>query len=134
MKNRLVIDTSVYLSYARYKKLYRLSYCVEDYGLNLFVNPILLEELVRNLPRILLLSGHDPQEALNEILEFTTLVQTIPIFSKSPDPKDNFLFDLTIQTQSEVIVTKEKVLLSFNESPVQIHDIKWFKETYPANL
>ena len=134
MKNRLVIDTSVYLSYARYKKLYRLSYCVEEYELNLFVNHILLEELVRNLPRILLLNGHDPQEALNEILEFTTLVQTIPIFSKSPDPKDNFLFDLAIQTQSDVIVTKEKILLDFKESPVLIHDIKWFKETYPVNL
>ncbi len=52
----------------------------------------------------------------------------------SPDPKDNFLFDLAIQTNSDVIVTKEKALLSFGNSPVAIHDIKWFKETFPVPL
>ncbi len=134
MKNLLVIDTSVYLNYARHKKLYRLSYCVEDYGLNLFVDDNLLKELERNLTKVLFFQGHDPSEALEEILEFTTLVQTIPIFTQSPDPKDNFLFDLALQTNSEVIVTEEKALLGFVESPVPIHDIRWFKETYPVNL
>ena len=94
-----------------------------------------MEELGRNLPRMLLLNGHDPQEALNEILEFTTLVQTIPIYTKSPDTKRQLpLRPCAMQTQSEVIVTKEKVLLSFKEIPVPIHDIKWFKEKYPVNL
>ncbi|MFP5042565.1 hypothetical protein [Parasediminibacterium sp. JCM 36343] len=31
-----------------------------------------------------------------------------------------------------VIVTKEKALLNFAVSPVAIHDIKWFKETFPV--
>jgi len=33
-----------------------------------------------------------------------------------------------------VIVTKEKALLDFAQSPVPVHDIKWFKETYPVGL
>ena len=134
MKHHLIIDSCVYLSYARYKKLYRISYCVLDYGLQVFIDSFLLSELKKNLPKMLFKTGLDVQEALDEIEGFTIMKETIPIFSKSPDPKDNFLFNLAIQTQSEVIVTKEKVLLSFNESPVQIHDIKWFKETYPVNL
>ena len=56
------------------------------------------------------------------------------VFNNSPDSKDNFLFDLALQTASEVIVTKEKALLNFAESPVLIHDIKWFKEKYPVAL
>ena len=33
-------------------------------------------------------------EVLNKIKSFTNYVETIPIFSNSPDSKDNFLFDL----------------------------------------
>ena len=134
MKNHFVIDTSVYLSYARYKKLYRLSYCVVDYGLQVFINDILLSELKKNLPKMLHHSGFDAQAALDEIIEFTTFVVAIPSFTGSPDPKDNFLFDLALQTNSEVIVTKEKALLNFTESPIPIHDIKWFKEKFPVEL
>jgi len=134
MKNHIIIDSCVYLSYARFKKLYRISYCVLDYGLQVYIDSNLFDELKKNLPKVLFLNGHNVKEALDEIEKFTTLVEIIPIYTKSPDTKDNFLFDLAIQTQSEVIVTKEKVLLSFKESPVPIHDIKWFKETYPVNL
>ncbi len=134
MKHHFVIDSCVYLSYARYKKLYRISYCVVDYGLQIFINKILLAELKRNLPKMLQHSRLDVQAAIDEIIEFSILVDTIPIFTDSPDSKDNFLFDLALQTKSEVIVTKERVLLDFVESPVAIHDIKWFKETFPVDL
>jgi len=134
MKNHIVIDTCVYLSYARVNKLYRISYCIADYGLDVFIDSNLFDELKKNLPKVMLLHGYDVQAALDEIVEFTIWTETIPIYTSSPDIKDNFLFDLAIQTQSEVIVTKETVLLTFKESPVPIHDIKWFKETYSVDL
>ena len=58
----------------------------------------------------------------------------IPDFNRSPNPTDNFLFDLAIQTWSEVFVTKETAMVDFEESPVAIHNIKWFKETIPVPL
>ena len=134
LKHQFVIDTSVYPSYARFKKLYRLSYCVIDYGLQVFIDNILLNELKKNLPKMLYHFEFDSQVAMDEILDFTTYVETIPLFSNSPDPKDNFLFDLALQTNSEVIITKETALLNFIESPIAIHDIKWFKEKFPVEL
>ena len=105
MKNHIIIDSCVYLSYARFKKLYRISYCVLDYGLQVYIDSNLFDELKKNLPKVLFLNGHNVKDALDEIEKFTTPVEIIPIFTKSPDSKDNFLFDLAIQTQSEVIVT-----------------------------
>ena len=36
------------------------------------------------------------------------------LYDKSPDPKDNFLFDLAIQSGSEVIVSDEKKIISLS--------------------
>ncbi|MFP5041070.1 hypothetical protein [Parasediminibacterium sp. JCM 36343] len=91
-------------------------------------------KLEKNLPKIGWTKTTNTKEDLDTIKSFTTLVEKFPYFTDSPDIKDNFLFDLVIQTNSEIIVTKEKALLEFIESPVAIHDIKWFKETYPVPL
>ncbi len=75
-----------------------------------------------------------PSILLKAVKEATIFSITQPAFTKSPDPKYNFLFDLALQTNSEVIVTQEKALLSFENSPVPIRNLKWFKETYPIPL
>ena len=134
MKHHFVIDSSVYLNYITYDKVYRLQNTIVKYDLVFFVNDILLDELKNNIPKMLKFSTWTEDEVLRKIKSFTTFVETLPIFSNSPDPKDNFLFDLALQTNSEVIVTKEKLLLNFTESPIPIHDIKWFKERFPVAL
>ncbi len=134
MQNRLVIDTSVYITYAMFNKIYRLFYAIDKYDLEVFVNENLLIELENNLHQSLRFKNADPSIILAAIRAITNIVTTEPIFNNSPDSKDNFLFDIAIQTNSEVIVTSEKALLDFKESPIVIHDIKWFKETYPVPL
>ena len=134
MKSNLIIDTSVYLTYAAYDKVYRLVNIVEKYHLNLFINDTLLYELQNNIPRVLKVNTATVETIISEIKMITTVVNVIPTFTQSPDPKDNFLFDLAIQTNSEILVTQEKALLNFENSPVKIHDLKWFKETYPVAL
>ena len=134
MKRHFVIDTSVLITYACYGKLYRLANMMVTYNMKVFVNAHLLNEFGKNLKKISHKRTIDINDEVKSVLDLTTLVKTIPIFTNSPDPKDNFLFDLALQTNSEVIVTKEKALLSFAKSPVPIQDIKWFKETYPVEL
>jgi putative PIN family toxin of toxin-antitoxin system len=134
MKKNLVIDTSVYITYAIYNKTYRLIDAMDKYELMVFVNNQLLLELVRNLRFFLQNKDTNAGLIIQAIKEATINVATTAQFDLSPDPKDNFLFDLALQTNSEVIVTKEKALLNFEASPVPIHDIKWFKETYPVPL
>ena len=48
-KSNFVIDTSVYISYARNGKIYRMYNAIEKYELNIFVNDKLLEEFERNM-------------------------------------------------------------------------------------
>jgi uncharacterized protein len=64
----------------------------------------------------------------------TTYFKTSDIFNKSPDPKDNFLFDLAIQTESEVIVSDERILSGFEETPVPVRSLGWFKDTFPIDI
>jgi uncharacterized protein len=102
--------------------------------LAVFANDKLLNELEKNLQLSLLNKANSADIVMQAIKAATIYVTTIPKFNFSPDPKDNFLFDIALQTKSEVIVTQEKALLNFDTSPVLIHDIKWFKETYPVPL
>ncbi len=53
-------------------------------------------------------------------------------FKGCPDDKDNFLFDLGVQTNSDVLVTGDKRLLTFSQSPLTVMSLKTFKETYPV--
>ncbi len=130
MKNHFVIDTSVYLTYASYDKIYRLENAVTMYELVVYINQQLLDELQSNLPKVIVAKDVSAKKLLDIISSFTVEVDVKPIFKESPDPKDNFLFDLALQTGSEVIVTQEKALLGFAKSPIPIRNIKWFKENF----
>ena len=98
------------------------------------MNQQLLDELLSNLPRVIVTKEVSAKKLLDIITRFTVDVSVEPIFNQSPDPKDNFLFDLALQTGSEVIVTQEKALLGFAKSPIPVRDIKWFKESFPVPL
>ncbi len=134
MNKKVVIDTSVYLTYAMYNKLYRLLAVFYKYELVVFINNQLLDEIERNLESSLQNKAIKPILIMDAIIAATNNFETSATYNLSPDPKDNFLFDLAIQTNSELIVTKEKALLNFKDTPVAIRDIKWFKETYPVAL
>ena len=113
--------------------MYRLIDAFNKYEIDVFINQNLLNEIERNVNKkaeIII----DTKEIIDFISDNCILFETIPTFTQSPDPKDNFLFDLAIQTNSDILVTQEKALLNFENSPVKIHDLKWFKETYPVAL
>ena len=134
MKKKYVLDTSVYLTYASHNKLYRLLDIAKRYDLIFYASEHLIAEIFKNAARVIKTPTLSPEDVLKSIRKLADIVNTIPDFNRSPDPKDNFLFDLAIQTGSEIIVTKETALLNFADSPVAIHDIKWFKETFPVPL
>jgi uncharacterized protein len=134
--DQLVIDTSVFINYTRHQKLYRLIRTILTYDLSVYLSPHLIGELERNIPITsaielpqLIYVGY-----LETIKASCIIFEPILQYKESPDAKDNFLFDLALQTNSEIIVTKETALLNFTNSPIPIHDIKWFKETYPVPM
>ncbi|HEY5409062.1 MAG TPA: putative toxin-antitoxin system toxin component, PIN family [Ginsengibacter sp.] len=133
---QLVIDTSVFINYTRHQKLYRLINTILNYDLSVYLSAELIDELERN---IAIASAIElPQSVysgyLENIIAACIIFEPVLQYKESPDAKDNFLFDLALQTNSEIIVTKETALLNFTNSPIPIHDIKWFKEMYPVPL
>ena len=44
----------------------------------------------------------------------TILIETEALYQSSPDPKDNFLFDLAFKTNCEALVTGDKKLLELD--------------------
>ena len=104
MKKALIIDTSVFLTYISFNKVYRITSAIQLHNLEVFVNETLINEIERNINKTLQVDAN-PLEIINQILTATTLVKIVPSFTQSPDPKDNFLFDLAIQTNSEIIIS-----------------------------
>jgi putative PIN family toxin of toxin-antitoxin system len=134
MNRKFVLDTSVLLKYTTHSKLYRLLNIVIRYKIIIYINDNLKAELQKNLPKVIKNPTVPYSEILEDILFLTTYFPTKDLFDKSPDPKDNFLFDLAIQSGSEVIVSDEKKLLAFQESPVPVRSLGWFKDTFPIDL
>lgn len=134
MAVKLVLDTSVLLTYAAYNRLQRLAIAALTYDLIYYANDQVIDEFRRNLPKVKKVNIIPDPAIFNGIDVLLTLVGVEPTFAMSPDPKDNFLFDIAIQTGAAYIVTSEKALLKFKDSPVPIMDIKWFKETFPVSL
>ncbi len=94
MKKRLVIDTSVYITYATYNKIYRLVNAIHRYDLYVYVNEELIAEIENNIVDCLMIKEVNPAILLQAIKEATIFTITQQAFTKSPDPKDNFLFDI----------------------------------------
>jgi len=61
----------------------------------------------------------------------TTLFNPIPIFTECPDPKDNYLFDLAIQSQADFLVTGDKTVLDTPiKPPTKIISYSEFREMF----
>ena len=130
MKRKFIIDTSVFISFSRYNKINRLVQAIAKHNLYVYTNRKLIAELEKNIPLTLKDKTADPLLIIQTIKLATFYFETVESFNGCPDAKDNFLFDLAMQTGSEVVVSEEKALLNWQNSPVPIHDILWFKEKF----
>lgn len=130
---RFVIDANVIIKYAMHGNIYRLAALILDYELNVFVNGTLLKEVYIALADKNLLKSDDDtiDDVMDVLADITHKVTTTPRYQLCPDPTDNFLFDIAIQNRCKILVTDEKKLLAFKQSPIYIHSLKWFKENYP---
>ena len=52
------------------------------------------------------------------------------VYRLSPDPKDNYLFDLAVQNNCVFIITDDSLLLQLPLKPVPVHSSAWFLKTF----
>lgn len=114
---RIVIDTNIWLSYFKNNRPDELAKLIIDHNLTALSSPYLITELETVLLRPKFKTN--PPVPVRRYIDFhlslTVFEITMPRFDKSPDPEDNYLFDLAIQYNATHLVTGEKRLLAMKE-------------------
>ena len=120
LPDKLVLDTNILVSAALNGKFQEIISLKAFYGIDLFTCKKQVAELERAFIK---LADHLSAAAENYIKLFEQLAVEVEIderFDRSPDPKDNFLFDLAYRVKSYYLVTGEKALLNMK----QVNQIK----------
>ncbi len=129
MPSKIVIDTNIWVSFFIGKRFDEISDLISDFNIEVYTCDELILELEDVLSRNKLKKQITlPVENYINFHKNLTTYQKIQIqFTGSPDLKDDFLFDLAIQTNSKILVTGDKKLLSFKYKNVEAISLLSFK-------
>ncbi len=132
-KNSAVLDANIWISYFISRKIDELIYLVHRKKIILYRSNRLTSELTDVLSRPKF-KGKLPlsvEEYLNIYQRITVWVNTKSEFTTCPDEKDNYLFDLAIQSKSKYLVSGDKVVLATPvKPPLQIITLADFKKIF----
>ena len=112
-------------------RLPELKTLIVDNELTVFTCHELIDELRDVLKRDKLKKYlHETEETYTDIhFDLTEFFTIEPRFEGSPDPKDNYLFDLALQHEAHYLVTGDKKLLAMESvDDVQIISLRTFED------
>ena len=132
---KIVIDTSVWVSVIRNIQLAELTKIIRRKRITVFVCGELIGELFDVFYRAKHYKKFNIQieEFFNQINLITTTfsIKQNRDFKECPDPKDNYLFDLAIQSQADYLVTGDKTVLDTPiNPPTKIISFAEFREMF----
>lgn len=118
MKNKTVFDVNIWISYFIKAKTEDIVEMMKNYYVFFYRSPELLDELkdVINRPKFSKYFPFGTQEYVDFFESVAEFYETMPLFADCSDPKDNYLFDLAYQTNSNYLVSGDKKVL---ETPVR---------------
>jgi predicted nucleic acid-binding protein len=122
------IDSCIWIKYAGHFKTSTLLRYISENKLTVFADRYLLAEIHEAL---VIVFGFTLQEAdylIRKIEPFVVLVVPRNIYRLSPDPKDNFLYDICIQNNCKYLVTIDKALLFDDNAPFIRKTDAWLKK------
>jgi putative PIN family toxin of toxin-antitoxin system len=129
---RFVLDTNVWISYAINGELEWLAHYIVQNRLLIYASPLLLAEIKKVLQyaRVKKLLKAPAASYLNVISAIVLLKGDIPASINSPDPDDDYVFELAISNSAKAIVCGDKPLLYWEESPIKVISKKEFEMLY----
>lgn len=129
---RLILDSNVWAIYAYGDKLGRLVSLAAREDIIIFISGQILKEVYSTCSKQVFLDrGVNPSKVI-EILKLTgQLVTFKSLFQLSPDPDDNFLFDMYYQWYADIIITEERALWHFWNTRINVRNIELLKENFP---
>ena len=76
------------------------------------------------------MNGKGATRLVEFIRKVALMTAETAVFRLSPDPKDNYLFDLAVQNNCLFIISDDTELLQFRLKPVPVHTSGWFLKTF----
>jgi putative PIN family toxin of toxin-antitoxin system len=130
MGNKTVFDTNIWISYMITAKYDELETMLTN-NVNFLRSTPSLAELQEVISRKKFQKYKvDIDKTIAFYINLTEFCETKPLFKDSPDPKDNFLFDLAIQGKANYLVSGDKKVLetTIKSKILKISTLKVFKE------
>lgn len=128
---RIVVDANVWIKYARVSSIAPLLKRFTAYRLAPIVNNYLLSEVFTAVVK----NGWMTEKSAHRVVQFVQNVSVVhterAVYRLSPDPKDNYLFDLAIQNNCAFIVSDDTLLLRFKMKPIAVQSSSWFMKMFP---
>lgn len=128
---KIVIDANVWIKYARSKDIAPLLNRLSAYNLLPIANNYLLSEIYNAVTENKWMTDKVAMNVIGLIRKIVLMTNEQAVFRLSPDPKDNYLFDLAIQNNCVFIITDDSLLLQLALKPVPVHSSGWFLKTFP---
>lgn len=127
---KVLIDANIWIRYARSKDIAPLVDRFVRYNFLPVTNNYLLSEVFDAL----VLNKWMNEKQANKLISFIRLISIHiterAVYGISPDPKDNYLFDLAVQNNCVFIISDDSKLLHFRLKPLPVHTSNWFLKKF----
>ncbi len=129
---RFVLDTNVWISYTINGELEWLAHYVLQNRLLIYASPLLLSEIKKVLQyaKVKKLLNNSVISYTNVISAIVIMKEDVPATINSPDPDDDYVFELAISNKAKAIVCGDKPLLYWEGSPIKVISKKEFEMLY----
>ena len=129
---RFVIDVNCYVTIFINRETDWVLYYIARNKIEIFIDDNLIAELTRVLeyPKIKKLLPLSSILYVNFVKIISTRIAAKSFHINSPDPEDNYLFDLALSSYAKILVSGEKALLKWLDSPVETISLTTFKEFF----
>ncbi|MDQ2862163.1 MAG: PIN domain-containing protein [Bacteroidota bacterium] len=94
------------------------------------VNNYLLLEIFNALLENKWMNEIQATAIIDFIRKISIVIVETSVYRLSPDPKDNYLFDLAIQNNCMFIISDDSKLLHFKLKPIYVHSTGWFLKKF----
>jgi putative PIN family toxin of toxin-antitoxin system len=129
---RFVVDVNCYITiFINRETGWFLHYIIQN-KVEIFVDKNLIAELVRVLgyPRLKKFLPLDASVYLNFVKLISTNIEANRFNVQSPDPDDNYLYDIALSAHAKLLVTGETALLNWADTPVETISLTAFKKYF----
>ncbi len=130
---KIVIDANIWIKYARARDIAPLLDRLVAYGFLPVVNNYLLSEVFDALVENKWMHKHDAAKIISFISKVAYGDIERAVYGLSPDPKENYLFDLAIQNNCLFILTDDTRLLNLKLKPLSVHSSTLFLKKFPGS-